>query len=70
MTIYQLKAKNIANGGYFFDKDVFRMFGDTLKNFSVVKVTFNTVRVTRKRKLKTAGAGSWIFNSITGRMIG
>lgn len=64
MTIQELKAKNIASGGKFFARDTMKFFGDTMKNFGIEKITFNTVRVYRKNR-----GGKWLFNSITGQMI-
>jgi len=59
MTISQLKAKNIAGDGHFFDRATLRQFGDTIKNFGI-----------RKRPVKGSRVkGVWLFNSITGRMI-
>lgn len=70
MTIYELKAKNEKNGGFFFSRDSLKMFGDTMKNFGVRKVTFNTVEVYRKRPVVGGtGKGAWLFNTYTGRMI-
>ena len=69
MSIYELKRLNKANGGHFFDRGSMAMFCDTLRNFKVEKVSEDRVHVTRKRKVKTYGNGSWFFNSKTGRMI-
>jgi hypothetical protein len=68
MTISQLKAKNIAAGGKFFDRAAMKHWGDTMKNFAIETLTPTTVRVSRKAPTKT-GMGSWIFNSHTGRLI-
>ena len=69
MTITQLKTLNKKNGGNFFERDTMQWFGDTLKNFGIEKITANTVRVYRKRTVRNGVLASWVFNSVTGRMI-
>jgi hypothetical protein len=65
MTIYELKQRNIADGGRFFDRETMKMFGDTLKGFGVSRdVDPEQVVVTRKRT-----GNAWLFNRLTGRMI-
>jgi hypothetical protein len=64
MTIYELKRRNIASGGYFFGRRQMGWAGDTLKGFSVKRGSSpNTVIVTRKRNDE-----SMTFNRITGRV--
>jgi len=64
MTIYELKALNLANGGCWFHKANLKADGDTLKSFSVTRdVDPEQVVVTRKRDGK-----SWRFDRATGRM--
>ena len=64
MTIYQLKKLNVANGGNFFHKRTLKLWGDTLKGFSVVRaIDPYEVVVTRKKSGK-----AWIFDADTGRM--
>lgn len=62
MTIYQLKALNIKNGGRFFDRKHMRYFGETLKSFSVTN-TPNAVILTSKVTGITT-----MFNKKTGRV--
>jgi hypothetical protein len=35
MTIYELKQRNIANGGHFFDREKMNERGETLKSFRI-----------------------------------
>ena len=64
MTIYELKQRNIANGGCFFDRKNLKANLETLKGFSVARDADPAqVVVTRKRDGK-----AWRFDSATGRM--
>ena len=65
MTIYELKRRNVANGGKFFSREAMKLWGDTLKDLSVKRdVDPAQVVVTRKRT-----GHSWRFNRETGRMV-
>jgi len=65
MTIYELKQRNIASGGCFFDRKNLKANNETLKGFSVSRdVDQYQVVVTRKRDGK-----AWRFNRLTGRMV-
>ena len=64
MTIYELKRRNIKNGGLFFSRENMKAHGDTLKNFGVEKLENGKVRVYRKNRL-----GNWIFDAQTGRYL-
>ena len=64
MTIHELKARNVANGGRFFDKKTLKHWGDTVKGFGVSRdIDPAQVVVTRKRDGHT-----WRFDKATGRM--
>lgn len=65
MTVYELKARNVANGGHFFDRATLKMYGDTLKGFGVSRdVDPALVVVTRKRD-----GNQWWFRKSTGRFL-
>ena len=65
ITIYELKRRNVANGGHFFSRDTLKLWGDTLKGLKVKRdVDPLQVIVTRK-----ASGKAWRFNLATGRMI-
>ncbi len=64
MTIYELKERNIASGGCFFNRENLKANGETLKGFSVVRdVDPALVVLTRKRDGR-----AWLFDKATGRM--
>jgi hypothetical protein len=64
MTIYELKQRNIAHGGCWFDRKNMKANNETLKGFSVARdIDPLLVVVTRKRDGK-----SWWFHRQTGRM--
>ena len=65
MTIYELKARNVASGGHFFDRATMKLFSDTLKGFSVVR-DIDPAQVVVTRKLTSY---AWRFDRATGRMI-
>jgi hypothetical protein len=65
MTIYELKQRNIANGGCFFNRENLKANNETLKGFRVNRdVDPEQVVVTRRRD-----GYAWRFHRITGRMI-
>ena len=65
MTIYELKRRNVANGGRFFNREAMKLWGDTLKDLSVKRdVDPTQVVVTRKRNGR-----AYRFNRETGRMV-
>ena len=65
MTIYELKRRNIASGGCFFDRKNLKVNQETLKGFIVNRdVDEAQVVVTRKRDGK-----AWRFNACSGRMV-
>ena len=64
MTIYELKARNVASGGHFFDRATMKNFSDTLKGIGVSRdIDPEQVVVTRKRT-----GYAWRFDRATGRM--
>jgi len=69
ITIYELKRRNTANGGKFFDRHTMKAWGDTLKNFRVSRdIDPMQVIVTRVHKTnKGAEPKSWRFAVETGR---
>lgn len=71
ITIYELKRRNIANGGMFFERRTMRFCGDTLKNFKISRdVDPTQVIVSRVRKTSAGGMPkSWRFNKETGRFV-
>lgn len=65
ITIYELKRRNVANGGHFFSRDTLKHWGDTLKGLRVKRdVDPKQVIVTRKRS-----GTAWRFDLATGRMV-
>ena len=65
ITIYELKRRNVASGGYFFARATLKHWGDTLKGLKVKRdIDPQQVIVTRK-----ASGKAWRFNLATGRMI-
>jgi hypothetical protein len=68
MNIYQLKTMHLekAPNSHFFTRDTMRFFGDTLANFGVKKMCFNTYKIYRKKPVKFGLDSSYEFNIFTG----
>jgi hypothetical protein len=66
MNIQQLAKINKDNGGYFFDKETLKVFGDKLSSFGIEQhAEFpDIVRVFRKKR-----SGNWYFSKTTGRVL-
>jgi len=65
ITIYELKRRNVANGGHFFSRDTLKLWGDTLKGLKVKRDVDPTQVVVIRGRTGTA----WRFNLTSGRMI-
>lgn len=65
ITIYELKRRNVANGGHFFSRETLKHWGDTLKGLKV-KRDIDPQQVIVERK---ASGKAWRFNLATGRMV-
>jgi len=74
MNASKLKANYQANNpnGHFFDRATLRFFGDTMKNYGVVKTTFNGVpafELFRRRPVKHGRTASAYFTADTFKLI-
>lgn len=65
MTVSQLKALNIKNGGCFFDRDKMKFGGETLKSFTLRPVLNGTILKLHKKSTEV----DYYFNPTTGRVV-
>ena len=64
MTIHKLRQLNKKNGGYFFDKDTMKFYGETLWEYFLKPYCKGVVKVSRRN-----GKGTWYFSTVTGRVL-
>jgi hypothetical protein len=70
MNIYDLKREHLAliPDSHFFNSKTMRFFGDTLANFRVKKLCFNTFEISRKKPVKYGLNSKYEFNAISGKI--
>jgi len=64
MNIHEIKRRNVAHGGCFFERNSLTITGDRVKHFGVKTINRSLVIVYRKNR-----KGAWVFHSATGRVI-
>lgn len=71
ITIYEIKYRTRDTQPYFFNRKTMRFFGQTLKDFSVIKLSENRYRISapmRGYDGKYLGQTVRIFNAVTNRL--
>lgn len=71
LTIYDIKQLSVEHSPYYFSRDSLRFFGQTLKDFSVSKLSETVYFISApmrdfSRKAKLMGRSEMYFNTETG----
>lgn len=71
MTIYEIKQRTLQTSPYFFDRKTLKFFGQTLRDFSVIKWNDGTYRISAPifHQGKQVGQTVRIFNPETNELL-
>lgn len=60
-----IRAASLAAGHHFFDRQTMQFFGDTMRNFGTRTDDMGRVILYRKRPVRHALTGAWVYNPET-----